>query len=204
MTGLDRAASVQYSLADSTGEVSSSTDAGRKPELLAVREEPTAQESKRASSATTATFGRWDQDLKNSMQSSSRAPTTSTIREAGSSSGGRQPPLAWPTAEDEKTRLYAAARAKAVASQQAGGVSLERIGLQNQSSVPTDAPPDYFPVNASPPGAGSPTTAGPSNGAIASKPVAAFASAAEEKDQQRQRYDAAQRRVAFGWIVRTK
>ena len=100
-------------------------------------------------------------------------------------------------------RLFNDARNRAAAAQQSTGASLYTIGLDR--TVPSD-PPDYAKPNAAKPTTTShaaspsqPPKAGSSSQPRESKPVErAYLSAAEEKELQRKRYEAATNRLASG------
>lgn len=128
------------------------------------------------------------------------------------------------SAEQEKSRLYDEARSRAVAAQQSNGASLHTIGLDE----PAAPPPEYTPPRPTLPAEQYPSSetinarsqtpvAGGSSGsrlrgvadgsqpshpstpASAAKSMdATFVSAAEEKEQQRKRFEEAQKRVASG------
>lgn len=116
---------------------------------------------------------------------------------SGSSSTSPRP---WQSAEDEKARLYAEARARAAQTQHDGGASLTRIGMD--SAIPTSDPPEYAPQATFPvplPTSVSPPTSPPGRvlDATPSLPKS-HVSAIEEKEQQRQRFELAQRRAVSG------
>jgi hypothetical protein len=217
--------------------------------------------SNRYSSATAATFGRWEGSLRaapeedegttssypvctsyvsaccadtskatpidQASKSAGRTPSpyqATRAAEAGLSNTkqpSKMPPSAWPSAEQEKLRLYNQARNRAAASQQADGASLDRLGMDD---IPAAPPPEYAPPRPikpageaytpparpvseffSTPGSDRDRSTSPGVGSSdrpppPKKPTVpeVYLSAAEEKEQQRQRYEAAHRRVTSG------
>ena len=123
-------------------------------------------------------------------------------------------PSAWASAEQEKLRLYNEARSRAIAAQSATGASLNSLGWEDDSAPPEYAPPvpaqpaegykapsrpvSMYTSAASPDRSapGSPVFESSPSASLSTPPTsAAYMSAADEKEQQRLRFENAQNRV---------
>jgi hypothetical protein len=129
------------------------------------------------------------------------------------------PPSAWQSAEQEKAKLFDDARSRAAAAQFATGASLATLGLEDESTAPPEyAPPrpkmpaeeykaperplSVYGARASGSGTATrghperidegPETPMPTKPSESKELVQAYQTAAEEKEQQKQRFDEAQ------------
>ncbi|KAL1409986.1 hypothetical protein Q8F55_003986 [Vanrija albida] len=145
------------------------------------------------------TFGQW-------RMSEYQNVIDSAVRSGGSGPGPVSPGRAgWLSASNEKQRLYEEARGRAASAQQSHGATLSEIGLEGAG-----APPGY----AEPSRTTSPSVSVDSSAATSSAPPPVpppalslrspatmkpeYLSAAQEKELQRQRFEAASGRVGGG------
>lgn len=152
------------------------------------------------------TFGQWKVSEYQSL-------LDSEVRGGASGSSQASPGrlgAGFPSASNEKQRLYEEALGRAASAQQSHGATLSEIGLEGAG-----APPGYFPPTPREPSrTTSPTVSIDSSAATSSaappvpppalslrSPVTMkpeYLSAAQEKEQQRQRFEAASNRVGGG------
>lgn len=137
----------------------------------------------------------------NRSTSSTPVPSTSTMPQSQTPAPSGQ----WHSAEQEKLRLYAQARSRAAATQQASGMSLDTLGLEEDAGPPPEyAPPipaqpkEEYQAPSRPVSMyinNSPGTTGPSSPNASMHQSKGFMSAEEEKETQRTRFEEASRRV---------
>ena len=151
------------------------------------------------------------------IPSASRSPAQDIESDRGISTASQHKAESpnWASAEQEKLRLYNDARSRTVAAQSATGIRLDTIGLDD-SAPPEYAPPlptqpkeeysapsrpvSMYTSKASPPDTspvGSPK-GGPLLSTYTDPMLSGYMSAAEEKEQQKRRFEQAQSRVVSG------